>query len=443
MGTGNSEHVGLMLECLADMVLGRQRVRTSTHERGPGMDFYDYESRLCRPSKVKIPDFQDGERLNHVVFAEQFTPALLERLGRSADRIRLLSKSKEGGRFLNDLLRHKRSMLYFTQPSTRTFLSFMAACQILGMSCAEVRDPRTSSEAKGESQIDSIRMFSSYFDVVIMRSNVAKFAECCAYMMNDLHETSRRNIPIINGGAGSDEHPTQALLDIYTIQRAMSYTHPRDSVHGTWFGELRHEFPDLLKGIDGKKFAFCGDICRGRTIRSLAILLSQYENITMYFIGPSHATLALPREFRSRLLAHGVNVIERNSFLDIGEHRPIIEEIDCLYMTRIQREHNTPEDEQAFGEMDFTNYKLTPELVDRMKTHASILHPFPRDEQFGEIPTSIDVDPRAYYFRQARNGMWIRSALLAYLFDVDSVIADYHQDYTSQPLDFDASALGG
>lgn len=397
------------------------------------MEFYEYESRLRRPSRVKIPDFQDGERLKHVVFADQFTRALIERLARSADRIRLLSKSKEGCRFLNDLLRHKRAMLYFTQPSTRTFLSFMAACQILGMSSAEVRDPQTSSESKGESRIDSMRMFSSYFDVVIMRSVLPEFAECCAYMMNDLHETSRRNIPIVNGGAGADEHPTQALLDIYTIQRAMEYSHPHDSSQWSLFEELRKEYSELRRGIDGKTFAFCGDICRGRTIRSLAVLLSQYEDITMYFINPPHATLALPAELRTRLLDRGVNVIERNSFNEIGRQKPVIEEVDCLYMTRIQREHNTPEDEQAFREIDFTEYKLTPELVSRMPRHASILHPFPRDANFGEIPTAIDVDPRAYYFRQARNGMWIRSALLAYLFDVDSTIADYHQDYTRQP----------
>mgnify|MGYP002634592519 CR=1 FL=1 len=394
------------------------------------MEFYDYESRLGRPSKVKIPDFLDGDRLTHVVFADQFTRGLIERLGRSADRIRLLAKSTEGCRFLNDQLQHKRAMLYFTQPSTRTFLSFMAACQILGMSCAEVRDPETSSESKGESQIDSMRMFSSYFDVVIMRSVVAKFAECCAYMMNDLHETSRRHIPIINGGAGSDEHPTQALLDIYTIQRAMDYSHPRDSSQWNLFDELRSDYPRLRRGIDGKTFAFCGDICRGRTIRSLAVLLSQYEDITMYFVSPPHPTLALPTELRERLLDRGVKVIERRTFLEIGEQKPLIEEVDCLYMTRIQREHNTADDEQAFREMDFTQYKLTPQLVERMPRHASILHPFPRDAEFGEIPTSIDVDPRAYYFRQARNGMWIRSALLAYLFDVDSAIVDYHQDYT-------------
>lgn len=405
------------------------------------MDFYDYESRLSRPVKVKIPDFQSGERLNHVIFADQLNRSLLERLGRSADRVRLLAKSREGHRFLNDQLRHKRAMLYFTQPSTRTFLSFTAACQILGMACNEVRDPAVSSESKGESPFDSIRMFSSYFDVIIMRSRIPQFAECCAYMMNDLRETSRRHVPIVNGGAGADEHPTQALLDIYTIQRALSFYHDRDSSHWTWFDELRKQHPKLRKGIDGKTFAFCGDIRRGRTIRSLAQLLTQYEEVTLYFVSPQHPKLALPADLRSRLLNRGVKVREFESFEDIGESAPIIEEIDCLYMTRIQREHNSPEDEQAFKEIDFTNYRLSPQLVSRMKSYAAILHPFPRDEEFGEIPTTIDTDPRSYYFRQARNGMWARAALLAYLFDIDGTIADYYQDYTRDIRDYNVGAL--
>lgn len=405
------------------------------------MDFYEYESRLNRPVKVKIPDFQSGERLNHVIFADQFSREILDRLERVADCIRLLAKSKEGARFLNDMLRHKRAMLYFTQPSTRTFLSFMAACQILGIACSEVRDPAVSSESKGESPFDSMRMFSSYFDVVLMRSRIPQFAECCAYMMNDLRETSRRNIPVINGGAGADEHPTQALLDVYTIQRVFSFKHPRDSSHWKWIDELRETFPGLRKGIDGKVFAFCGDIRRGRTIRSLATLLSQYEDVSMYFVSPRNSKLAMTQDFRNRLLNRGVNVREFDSFEDRVDGAPLIEKIDCLYMTRIQREHNRPEDEEEMREIDFTKYRLSPALVARMKPFAAVLHPFPRDAEFGEIPTTIDADPRSHYFRQARNGMWIRAALLAYLFDVDSAIGDYYQEYTRETRDYNVGAL--
>lgn len=405
------------------------------------MEFYDFESRLERPVKVKIPDFQTGERLNHIVFADQFTTSTIDRLGRTANRIRLLAKSKEGYRFLNELLRHKRAMLYFTQPSTRTFLSFMAACQILGLSCTEVRDPSTSSETKGESPYDSMRMFSSYFDVVIMRSKVPQFAECCAYMMNDLRQASRRYVPIINGGSGADEHPTQALLDMYTIHRAFSFYHERNSSHWTWFDELREEYPGLRKGVDGKVFGFCGDIRRGRTIRSLAHLLSQYDDVSMYFVSPEHPKLAMSNEFRKLLLDRGVNVREVASFEEKIDGVPMIELLDCLYMTRFQREHNRPEDEADFRAIDFSDYRLTPKLVSRMKSYAAILHPFPRDSAFGEIPTTIDADPRAHYFRQARNGMWARAALLAYLFDVDAEITDYYEQYTTQTSDYNVGAL--
>lgn len=405
------------------------------------MEFYDYESRLMRPVKVKIPELQTGDRLNHMIFADQLTPSMIDRLTRTADRIRMLAKSKESYRFLNDLLRHKRGMLYFTQPSTRTFLSFMAACQILGITCSEVRDPAVSSESKGESPFDSMRMFSSYADVVIMRSKIPQFAECCAYMMNDLNATHRRHVPIVNAGAGADEHPTQALLDIYSIQRAMSFYDERDSSQRTLFMDLRRNYPDLRKGIAGKKFGFCGDIRRGRTIRSLVHLLSQYEGVSMFFVAPDHPKLALPAELREWLLSRHVDVREFHSFEELAGNVPVIEAIDCLYMTRIQREHNSPADEEAFRAIDMSLYRLTPELVARMKPYAPILHPFPRDESFGEIPTSIDADPRAYYFRQARNGMWARAALLAHLFDIEQDIADYHLDYTRDVRDYNLGAV--
>ncbi len=405
------------------------------------MEFYDYEKRLNRPVKLKIPEFQSGERLNHIVFADQFTRGTLERLGRSADRIRKLAKSREGSRFLSDLLRHKRAMLYFTQPSTRTFLSFEAACQILGIRTSEVRDASTSSESKGESGFDSVRMFSSYFDVVIMRSVVPQFAECCAYMMNELQQSSRRSVPVVNAGAGADEHPTQALLDIYTISRAFSYQRDNESTKNPWIDELRREYPGLRPGIDGKIFAFCGDMRRGRTVRSLTHLLSQYKDITMCFVSPPSEKLSMTSEFRAMLVERKVNLREVDSLEAKIDGVPLIETVDCLYMTRIQREHNRPEDEEEFKQIDFSKYKLTPKLVSRMKTCAAILHPFPRDQEFEEIPTSIDTDPRAYYFRQARNGMWSRAALLAYLFDIDQDIADYYEDYTREMSDFNVGAL--
>src|SRR5437016_14473297 len=155
---------------------------------GDRMDFYQYEARLNRPLIKKLAELQSNQRLKHLIFTAQLDLELLEHLGNVADMIRAFSETKEGGEFLASLLHHKRAMLYFTQPSTRTFLSFLAACQILGMACNEVRDTSVSSEVKGESQFDSIRMFSSYFDVIIMRSIDANFAACCAYLMNELGE---------------------------------------------------------------------------------------------------------------------------------------------------------------------------------------------------------------------------------------------------------------
>ena len=126
--------------------------------------------------------------------------------------------SRQGADFLRARLAHRRAMLYFTQPSTRTFLSFAAACQLMGIRYNEVRDPKTSSEIKGESEQDAVRVFSQYFDVIIMRHPAEGFVELTAHTINEMHRT----IPIINGGAGRDQHPTQALLDIYTLYRAFS-----------------------------------------------------------------------------------------------------------------------------------------------------------------------------------------------------------------------------
>ena len=396
------------------------------------LSFADYESRLDRSIKAKSPDFFSGDRLRHLIFSGQFTRPLLDKLCRLADKIRLLAKSKEGHRFLNTLLSHKRAMLYFTQPSTRTFMSFAAACQILGMTCNEVRDLSVSSEAKGESPFDSIRMFSSYFDLIIMRSHIPKFAECCGYMMNTLADSQRRSVPILNAGAGADEHPTQALLDIYTIQRAFSFTHPKDSRQWTRYDELRQSFPGLRKGIAGKTIGFCGDIRRGRTVRSLAQLLALHEQVRLVFIAPPHPALALPRDLKDKLIDAKVDVRECHSLEDQLDGKPVIEQFDALYMTRIQREHNSGAEEQELNELDFSQFKLTKSLVSRMKPYAAILHPFPRDKEFGEIPPAIDDDERAFYFRQARNGMWARAALVAHIFDVDGEINDFHEQYNSE-----------
>ncbi len=398
-------------------------------------DLLLYESRLQRPVRMKTPEFERNGRIRHVIFSGQFSAPFLEELGGIADMIRILSKSRAGQDFLINLLPHRRAMLYFTQPSTRTFLSFMAACQIVGITCNEVRDPSTSSETKGETRFDSIRMFSSYFDTIIMRSPIARLAESCAYLMNDLEASGNRSVPIVNAGSGADEHPTQALLDIYTLQRSFQFASSKDSpgIRGTdlspsnRFDELRERkgYSGLTKGLAHKTYGFCGDIGRGRTVRSLAMLLALYEGVRLVFIAPDHPKLAMREDLRERLADRNVRFYEFDSFEDTLEGRPVIEQLDALYMTRIQKEHNVAEDAEAMSRIDFSRYCLTPELVSRMREYAPILHPFPRDQHFGEVPPEIDNDPRAMYFRQARNGMWIRAALLAHIFDADHLISKH------------------
>jgi aspartate carbamoyltransferase catalytic subunit len=388
-------------------------------------DLVLYESRLQRPVRMKTPEFERNGRIRHAIFSGQFSVPFLEELGGIADMIRILSKSRAGQDFLINLLPHRRAMLYFTQPSTRTFLSFSAACQILGITCNEVRDASTSSETKGETRFDSIRMFSSYFDVIIMRSPIARLAESCAYLMNDLQLSGCRTVPILNAGSGADEHPTQALLDVYTLQRSFQFDSPKDSPAANRFDELRERkgFSGLTKGLANKTYGFCGDIGRGRTVRSLAMLLALYENARLVFVSPDHPTLSMREDLRERLVDRNVRFYEFESFDDLLDDKPVIEQLDALYMTRIQKEHNNPQDAASMAGIDFSRYCLTRELVGRMKEYAPILHPFPRDQHFGEIPPEIDTDPRAMYFRQARNGMWIRAALLAHVFDVDRLIS--------------------
>ncbi len=391
------------------------------------LDLRAYESRLGRPIREKAAELQEGTRLRHVIFAGQFWPALLENLAETADQIRVMSKTRPGQDFLRDLLANKRVMLYFTQPSTRTFLSFTAACQILGMVCNEVRDPRTSSEAKGETRFDSIRMFSSYFDLIIMRSPLARLAESCAYLMNDLERSGQRSVPIVNAGSGADEHPTQALLDVYTLQRTFQFENPKDSPVSR-LDELRssYGYADLTKGLADKTYCFCGDIGRGRTVRSLAMLLAEYPGVRLVFVTPDHEKLRMRDDLRQRLLQKGAPIFEVDSLEATIDGAPVIESLDALYMTRVQKEHDTAEDAASMATLDLSPYKLTPALVRRMKPYAPILHPFPRDQFFGEIPAEIDADPRAMYFRQARNGMWVRAALLAHLMDADGPIDRYY-----------------
>ena len=175
-----------------------------------------------------------------------------------------------------------------------------------------------------------------------------------------------RSVPIINGGAGSDEHPTQALLDMYTIERTFQFDHKENSPRSRYM-EMRRKYSDLTLGPDNKTYAFCGDLGRGRTVRSLATVLGQYKNVTMCFIAPEDETLQLDPDLRDNLIGKGVNVHELDSLDATVNGKPVLEEADCLYMTRIQKEHDTPELAARYQQLDLSHYKLTLDRVSHMR----------------------------------------------------------------------------
>ncbi|MDY0040223.1 MAG: hypothetical protein RBS57_07915, partial [Desulforhabdus sp.] len=169
------------------------------------------------PTEEKTRCFQRDGHLFDLIISQQLNRKVLDEIYDITYQLRTKSKSKAGAMYMQSLLPHKRAMLYFSQPSSRTFLSFMGACHIVGMKTSEIRDPRVSSEVKGETYDDSLRTFSSYTDLIIMRHSQKDMAERAAWLLNTY---SNRPVPVINGGSGSDQHPTQALLDIYTLQES-------------------------------------------------------------------------------------------------------------------------------------------------------------------------------------------------------------------------------
>jgi aspartate carbamoyltransferase catalytic subunit len=319
----------------------------------------------------------------HTLFAQQFDRALLERLCALSNRIRFINKSREGALYLKSILAHKRAMLYFSQPSSRTFLSHLAACQILGITTGSVRDAATSSEFKGESHEDSVRTFSSYFDMIIMRSPEQGLAEKMSWELSN----SSRPIPILNAGSGKDQHPTQALLDIYTLVRSF----------------------EEKGGLDGRTVVFCGDLLRGRTVRSLSYLLTNFENVKQVFVAP--AELQVPDDVKAILDEKGVE------YQVSDDLRGAVGVADAVYMTRIQDEWDSSKGDSA--KIDTSLFKFGAEELALLKPDGIIMHPLPRRD---EIATCCDHDPRAMYWRQMRNGMWIRAALIAATFGYEKAI---------------------
>lgn len=266
---------------------------------------------------------------------------------------------------------HKQLATLFFEPSTRTRLSFESAMLSLGGSVLGFSEANSSSATKGETVGDTIHTVSCYADIIAMRHP----KEGAPYAAAQFSE-----VPIINAGDGGHNHPTQTLTDLLTIHRE--------------------------KGrLSSFTIGFCGDLKFGRTVHSLVNALSRYENIRFVFISPQE--LELPRYVKEEALEkRGI------SYTQTTDLESVIPQLDILYMTRVQKE-------RFFNEEDYLrlkdSYVLTPEKLVSAKEDLSILHPLPR---VNEISVAVDKDPRAAYWKQVKNGKFIRMALILKLLDI-------------------------
>ena len=270
-----------------------------------------------------------------------------------------------------DSCRHKLLATLFFEPSTRTRLSFEAAMHRLGGSVIGFSDSGSSSSTKGESLSDTAQVVGSYVDIIAMRHPKEGAPVVAA---------RRAGVPIINAGDGSHNHPTQTLTDLLTIKRT------------------KQRFDNLTIGL-------CGDLKFGRTVHSLVEAMARYTGVQFVFISPDE--LKFPRYIiEDELDSRGI------PYKEVSTLEEVMPELDVLYMTRVQKE-------RFFNEADYIRLKdtyiLTPDKLIPAKDDLTILHPLPR---VNEISVDVDDDPRACYFAQAKNGMYVRMALILKLLEV-------------------------
>lgn len=328
----------------------------------------DTNSFRCQALEVENnSSFLVGKKfqLEDVIEAQQFDRDILSAIFEVAREMENIEKNSSGSRILKGFL----MATLFYEPSTRTRLSFESAMKRLGGEVLTTENAREfSSAAKGETLEDSIRTVEGYSDIIVMRhfeSGAARRAAATA------------SIPVINAGDGPGQHPTQALLDVYTIEREI--------------GKL-----------DGIKVGLVGDLANGRTVRSLAYLLTKYKDVKIYFVSPE--VVKMKDDIKEYLTSQGLEWEESDDLMEVAS------KCDVVYQTRIQRER--------FGErVDLYEAACGKYIVDTavlktMKKHAVVMHPLPR---LDEITVDVDSDPRAAYFRQAKNGLYIRMAVLKLL----------------------------
>ena len=310
---------------------------------------------------TKKPPTKPTPLIGHVISAEQFKPSDIYYLFDYVDRIRA---AKAVGNF-SDSLQGKLIATLFYEPSTRTRLSFESAVLRLGGRIISTENAREMSSAiKGESLLDTVRVVSGYCDGIIIRHSDKNSAESAA---------SVSSVPIFNAGSGSGEHPTQALLDLYTIYNKKNT-------------------------FDSLKVAVVGDLLFGRTIHSLIKMLSLFSDVRIY--GVSQAALELPEIYKDYMAAHEVPYQACQSLDELPN------DIDVIYQTRTQRERF--EEDIKVAEL-----VINKSTFERFKS-AILMHPLPRNS---EIDQDVDDDPRAVYFEQAWNGMYVRMGLLHWVFN--------------------------
>lgn len=303
-------------------------------------------------------------RLDHVIEAQQFDLPTLAELFETAEQMEKLVERGGSTEFQNRIM-----ATLFYEPSTRTRFSFETAMHRLGGRVISTENAAEfSSVSKGETLEDTIRIMNGYADVIVLRHSEVGASRRAAAVSR---------VPIINAGDGVGQHPTQALLDLYTVRKEIG-------------------------GIDGLRIAMVGDLAQGRTVRSLTYLLSKFQNIRMYFVAPPLLRM------KEDILSH---LRERNVwFREESELAKVVPEVQVVYQTRIQKER--------FGDRiaDYENcrgvYIINEDCLKLMKPDTIIMHPLPR---LDEITMDVDRDPRAAYFRQAQNGLYVRMALLALL----------------------------
>ena len=326
---------------------------------------------------------------NHILSIDQFDRSDIEKLFSVADKLEPFASKEKITRVLEGAILGNM----FFEPSTRTRISFGASFNLLGGNVREITEVGSSSLAKGESLADTAQVLSGYSDIIVLRhpenGSVQKFAEAS-------------RVPVINAGDGSNEHPSQALLDLYTIQKELSQN---------------------KKNLDNLRIALVGDLKYGRAVHSLCKILSKYSNVKMDLVSPEE--LQLPEDLLNQLTGAGVSVNQTEN-LEEG-----ISEVDIIYVTRVQEERfNNKEDANKYRGLLSLNQSI---YTANCEPNTVIMHPLPRDSRSdaNELDRDLYANPNLAIFRQADNGVVIRMAMFALVLGVEDKI-----EKTAKPVNW-------